>query len=98
MVLALTKSPANHSRTRFLNALKHNDSTMLTQEYDSKNDGMAKLEAERAKRSAWDERKLATEDEKFAKKHLASQFGKEPLIPFHLVQWDPMHGSHCSCC
>mmetsp|Transcript_5979 Transcript_5979/g.12346 ORF Transcript_5979/g.12346 Transcript_5979/m.12346 type:complete len:80 (-) Transcript_5979:177-416(-) len=65
---------------------------MLTQEYDSKNDGMAKLEAERAKRSAWDERKLATEDEKFAKKHLASQFGKEPLIPFHLVQWDPMHG------
>lgn len=55
---------------------------------------MAKLEAERAKRSAWDERKLATEDEKFAKKHLASQFGKEPLIPFHLVQWDPMHGLH----
>ena len=32
--------------------------------------------------------------ETYSRKHLASQFGMEPLLPFHLVQWDPMHGAH----
>ncbi|KAL1525355.1 hypothetical protein AB1Y20_020217 [Prymnesium parvum] len=55
---------------------------------------MAKLEAERAERASWTDAKLDREDEKFSKKHLSSRWGKEPLLPFHMVQWDPMHGLH----
>ncbi|KAL1508286.1 hypothetical protein AB1Y20_004400 [Prymnesium parvum] len=55
---------------------------------------MTKLEADRANRAHLDASKLQNEDAKFAKQHLASQWGREPLIPFHMVQWDPMHGLH----
>lgn len=55
---------------------------------------MAKLEQERTQRASWPENKLEKEDEKFSRMHLSSKWGKEPLIPFHMVQWDPMHGLH----
>lgn len=55
---------------------------------------MAKLEAERAERSSWSDARIEREDVKFSRKHLSSRWGKEPLLPFHIVQWDPMHGLH----
>jgi hypothetical protein len=65
-----------------------------SQVYDSADGGMAKLERERTERAGWDDAKTKREDEKYAHQHHGSVWGREPLIPFHYVQWDPMHGLH----
>mmetsp|Transcript_18562 Transcript_18562/g.44466 ORF Transcript_18562/g.44466 Transcript_18562/m.44466 type:complete len:110 (+) Transcript_18562:79-408(+) len=72
--------------------LQSQSATLIAQVFDKADCGREKLEQERLQRAAWGDQKSRHEDEKFAKQHLASQWGKEPLIPFHIVQWDPMHG------
>ena len=60
------------------------------QVYDKAEGGVAKLEREAVSRSS----ASASDQERYARLHLSSQFDMEPLIPFHYVQWDPMHGLH----
>ena len=61
------------------------------QDFDSADGGLQKLEAEAATRL---QNASAADDDRFAKLHISSQHGLEPLIPFHYAQWDPMHGAH----
>jgi hypothetical protein len=61
------------------------------QVFDSADGGLKKLEAEAAARL---QNASAADDERFSKLHLSCQYGQEALIPFHYVQWDPMHGAH----
>ena len=61
-----------------------------TQVYDKAKGGLKKLEEEVISRL----NASVSDQERYAKLHHSSQFGMEPLIPFHYVQWDPMHGLH----
>jgi hypothetical protein len=64
------------------------------QVFDSTKGGRAKLDTERETRLGWPESKRATEDEKYAKQHHGQCWSCEPLLPFDIVQFDPMHGVH----
>jgi hypothetical protein len=64
------------------------------QVFDSTKGGRAKLDGERETRLGWSDSKRATEDEKYAKQHHGQCWSCEPLLPFDIVQFDPMHGVH----
>lgn len=62
--------------------------------WSSENDGMKKLEEERAKYAAMPPNVRAREDEKYSADHLAQHRDHEPLLPVHFVVFDPMHAMH----
>ena len=57
--------------------------------------GWAQLEAERARYARMDPATRAREEKKHADKHEAQNLCRAPLVPFHHVVFDPMHGIHC---
>lgn len=69
-------------------------SVRCRQVFDSKHGGKKKLEQIDAKLAGLDEHNRAKELKKHAKKHLSQQLRREPLLPFHYVVHDPMHGVH----
>ena len=62
--------------------------------FSSKDGGRAKLEAIDADLAALGPTALTNRLRSHAKNHLAQQLRREPLLPFHHVVFDPMHGMH----
>ena len=65
-----------------------------SQTFDSEKGGRAKLEKLDATLAAMEDGPRTSKLKRHAKKHLAQQLRREPLIPFHYVVFDPMHGVH----
>ena len=64
------------------------------QHFGTAHGGYAKLEIIDAKLALLDDKNRAKELKKHADRHLAQQLRREPLLPFHFVVFDPMHGVH----
>jgi len=64
------------------------------QKFGTKHGGKAKLEAIDAKLAAMDDGNRTKAIKKHAGTHLAQMLRRAPLLPFHYVVFDPMHGVH----
>lgn len=64
------------------------------QQFGTGHGGLAKLDAERTRVAALSDKERAKFNEKYTAAHHGSVFDHEPLLPFHHVVFDPMHGIH----
>lgn len=83
-----TCTPRAHAHRQRLRACRHR------QPFGTNHGGMAKLHKIDEWLSSLTDQKMNNELKKHAKKCCAQQLRRPPILPFHHVVFDPMHGIH----